>query len=74
MYHDYLNDREIIALKKYAFFEKISYETLEKLFKYMSKVNLSKNSTIYREGEKARNLYFIKEGQVEISKRKEFAF
>merc|ERR1712110_1375187 len=40
------------------------------LFKYMKKVQYTKGHVVHKEGEQPSKLYFIKEGEVKISRRK----
>ncbi len=62
LYHDYLIQREIEGLKKFALFENASIQILEKLFKHMEKIEFRRNKIIYKENDFADNLYFIKSG------------
>jgi CRP-like cAMP-binding protein len=62
MYHDYLIQREIQDLQKFALFETASIQILEKLFKHMKKIEYKMNKTIYKEKDQAEYLYFIKSG------------
>ena len=47
-------------------FANIPRELIERCFKYMAKLEFYKNYIIYKEGDIPENLYFIREGQVEV--------
>jgi len=54
--------KEIKDFKKFSIFKNVYSGRIEILYKYLSKVTLSKDNIIYKKGSEAVYMYFIKEG------------
>jgi CRP-like cAMP-binding protein len=57
----------IELLKRYSIFQPLSEPELEKMAKVAEEKRYSRHQVIFNQGEKGGNLYFIKQGTVEIS-------
>ena len=60
MYHEYMYKKEIKDFKKFSIFKNVYSGRIEILYKYLSKVTLSKDNIIYKKGSEAVYMYFIK--------------
>lgn len=68
-YNENIIMRKLEFLKKYEFFLTIPNSKLLSLLHFFKIVNYRKNNIVYTEGDPSRFLYFIREGEVEISQK-----
>ncbi|EAS03663.2 cyclic nucleotide-binding domain protein (macronuclear) [Tetrahymena thermophila SB210] len=61
-------DEQLSFLKSFAFFKDVNEKYLLGLLHSMKQVTMIRNETIYKEEETPDNVYFIKEGEIELSK------
>ncbi|KAL4494613.1 hypothetical protein ABPG72_004515 [Tetrahymena utriculariae] len=61
-------DEQLSFLKTFAFFKDVNEKYLLGLLHSMKQVAMIRNETIYKEEESPDNVYFIKEGEIELSK------
>ncbi|KAL4445108.1 hypothetical protein ABPG74_018836 [Tetrahymena malaccensis] len=61
-------DEQLSFLKSYAFFKDVNEKYLLGLLHSMKQVTMIRNEIIYKEEETPDNVYFIKNGEVELSK------
>jgi len=66
MYQKFLKNNEIKSFRKFSVFSLAPPFVLESMYNYMEKVQLKKGNFVYREGDKCKFIYFIKEGEVEV--------
>lgn len=67
-YTKYLLNEKVQYLKNFCFFKDIPTFQMLQLFHYMKEIKFKKNNIIYSEKEKVKYVYFIREGEVDISK------
>ena len=73
LYRECLRAKEVTELAGFPFFAGMSRAQVSGLFTFMTKLKPVKNESIYRRGDKDRNLYFITEGEVQITRPRSFA-
>ena len=62
LHREYLRKREIYGFRRYLLFKDLDFEQIEKIKAQMTLVSLAKNNVIYKEGDEAKYIYFIKSG------------
>jgi CRP-like cAMP-binding protein len=58
---------EIESFRDFSVFALAPLYVLENMYKYMIKLTYQKGNFIYKEGDKVKYIYFIKDGEVEAS-------
>jgi len=66
MYENHVQKMNILNLANFSIFSNINFDLIKRLYSFMTKFELRKNSIIYKEGDKPENLYFIFDGKVEV--------
>ena len=58
----------ILFLKNFPVFKNWSKSALARISYFFSEIQLSRKTTVFREGEKIKKVYFLKEGELELLK------
>lgn len=66
-YHENILQRKLNFIKSYNFFRSMPNSKLLALIHFMKIVNYRNKNIVYTEKDPSRFLYFIREGEVEIS-------
>jgi hypothetical protein len=61
--------KKIAFLKNYTIFKGLNENRIYNIFEKMKKLDMKLNDTIFKEGDKSDKIYFIKKGEVEVSRR-----
>ena len=66
-YHYMMSQKKIKFLKQYSFFFEVPYLKMSYFIPYMKELAFKRRSVIYQEGESCDKIFFVINGEIEIS-------
>ncbi|EAR84992.2 cyclic nucleotide-binding domain protein (macronuclear) [Tetrahymena thermophila SB210] len=68
-YHQAEQEKNISFLRELTIFNQLGKSKLDALYRLMEKQELKRNQIVYSEGDPAKYVYFIKEGEIQVSQQ-----